>query len=137
MQKNNSLTILEKQKADLERQIESVRMKIYGLEHQLKAVSIAISTIKGDPIRGNAKKKMTLKKEILAALENHPDGLYVSEIAQKIEEKNNLTVSKPSVSSTLTRLKQDKVVDYYDGIFKLRTKSTTIVRDFSDDDISF
>ena len=134
MEKNYYIKILEKQKAALERQIESVRMKYYGLEQQLKAVTISINAVKGDP-----KRKIVLKQEILTVLEDNPKGLHVSEIVLKIEEKNNLTVSKPSVSSTLTRLKKEEVVDYCDGRFTLKTEEHPVksIRSFSDDDIPF
>ncbi len=129
MKEDHYIKILEKQRTDLERQIESARMKYYGLEQQLKAVMKAINAVKGDP-----KRKIVLKQEILTVLEDNPEGLYVSEIVQKIEEKNNLIVSKPSVSSTLTRLKQTKIVDYCDGKFISKAKSHTIVGKFLNDD---
>ncbi len=117
--------ILEEQKKKLEKQIASARMKYYGLKSELKGVMKAIDAVKGNP-----EKKINLKQEILTVLEdNNPEGLYASEVAAKIEEKNNLTVLKPSVSSTLSRLKKEKVVDCYDRKYTLR-KDDSYLADF-------
>lgn len=104
------------EKRKLEKQIDALRKKYYSIKQELKGVMKVIDALEGKTTTN----KISTKKKILEILGQYPEGMEVSEIVEEIEKQDNRKISKPSVASTLTRLRKDNIVINKDGKFILR-----------------
>ena len=119
------MAALEEQIKSVEADIQDLKMKLSAKEGELRGLQIAQSAISGKAIsnsgRSTEKQRTPIKGIALQILEDcGPLGADASKIVTIAEREHSVSLKRASVSSLLSRLTSDGVLDYDQVTYRLK-----------------
>lgn len=131
MRKNKAMRErLEAERNRLKQQIEVLQRQSEALQNQLVGVERSIGLISGEttaeiyPARGRTR---NVKDTVLGLLaEAAGQGLTVIQLLEIAQNKGK-HLDRGSVSSLLSRLKRENILDMVDGVYRIKNASADVV----------
>lgn len=113
-----AVSILERNKSDLEQELEKLQLRVRELRSSIKSIDQALDAL-GNRASGEDSSGQTLKDFVIGVLETQDVGLTAHDISDSIALSGRTTTPQ-SVSSTLSRLKgEGRVISQERGKWEL------------------
>ncbi|MEE8628830.1 MULTISPECIES: hypothetical protein [Methylobacterium] len=112
---------------DFEDELSELRFKRSLLDNEIQTIERMIRKAKGEPdpqqVDTGGKRRQNVKGIVIGLLQERPDLGITPGIAVDMAQSRGITLEKTTVSSLLSRLKNDGVVNHDGSVYRLVSRA--------------